>query len=664
VGRPVTRRLAYHIALCAVVVGALAGPASAAPEGFGGAPVDVIVRELPASGDGPERLVERLGGSVGVHIPLIDGFAATVPADAIDVLRHGTGVHSITTNSPVKLLSSTGFDPVTDPGSTLVVADTVGADDFWKHGIFGSGVDVAVIDSGVAPVNGLTYAGKVLHGPDLSPESQNPELDHIDTYGHGTHMAGIIAGRDDSLTSPDAFTPDAFVGMAPGARVVSVKVADVGGSSDITQVIAAIDWVVQNRNAHGMNIRVLNLSFGTDSTQDYRVDPLTYAVEQAWHKGIVVVAAGGNEGVASETLTNPAYSPYVIAVGGADGRGTKTVLDDVVGDFSSRGSATRRPDLVAPGKSVVSLRSPGSYSDVMHPEGHVGTRFMRASGTSQAAAVVSGAAALLLEQRPELTPDQVKALLTATAQPLPEAHALAQGSGMLDLSTARHTPAPTVEASRQSWERATGTGLVELTRGSYHLYDGDVPLDGERDIFGNPFVSAEWAARSAADASWSGGWWNGNRWTGDGFTSDLCVPDELLGTVDTSLTSEPVCVPVSSAWTDTGWSPTRWAANTWTANSWTANTWTANTWTANTWTANTWTANTWTANTWTANTWTANTWTTAAWDDQESDPDVLRAHQQTRLKDDARARKIQQDTKDRLLASGSDASGSSSRSRR
>ena len=262
-------RTALAVAVPAVLAGGLTTPVAAAPAAVDQGPmVDVIVRELDGSGDAPERLVERLGGEVGLRIELIDGFAASVPAAGLDVLRYSPGVHSIATNSPVKLLDYDGFNPVTDTGSTYVAADVVGANDYWAKGITGQGVDVALIDSGVAPVNGLTYPNKVLHGPDLSPESQSPELDHLDTYGHGTHMAGIIAGRDDGLTTVARSNPDHFVGMAPGARVVSVKVADAAGSTDITQVLAAIDWVVQNRNRDGMNIRVLNLSFGTDSVQD------------------------------------------------------------------------------------------------------------------------------------------------------------------------------------------------------------------------------------------------------------------------------------------------------------------------------------------------------------------------------------------------------------
>ena len=172
----------------------------------------------------------------------------------------------------------------------------IGADDLWTAGITGRGVDVALVDTGVAPVQDLAGPGKVVNGPDLSFESQSPDLRYLDTNGHGTHMGGVIAGQDDGE----------FTGIAPDARLVSVKVGAASGATDISQVIAAIDWVVQHRNDDGLNIRVLNLSFGTDGAQDYLLDPLTYAVDVAWRKGIVVVVGAGNRGPGATRRPPPA----------------------------------------------------------------------------------------------------------------------------------------------------------------------------------------------------------------------------------------------------------------------------------------------------------------------------------------------------------------------
>src|SRR4029453_4060035 len=233
--------------------------------------------------------------------------------------------------------------------------------------------------------------GKVINGPDLSFESQNPELATIDSYGHGTHMAGSSAGNDTTTT---AGVPK-FPGIAPGANLISLKVAAANGATDVSQVIAAIDWVVTHRSDPGLNIRVMNLSFGTDSTQDTRLDPLSYAVEAAWRKGIVVVVSVGNDGASATRVTMPAANPYVIAVGAADEHGTAARTDDTVAPYSSRGSSVRHADVLAAGSSVISLRTPGSFIDENYPEARVAdaagdVRFLRGSGTSQAAAVVSG----------------------------------------------------------------------------------------------------------------------------------------------------------------------------------------------------------------------------------------------------------------------------------
>ena len=321
------------------------------------------------------------------------------------------------------------------------VRRAIRADWMWGQGYTGDGVGVALVDTGVVPVDGLT-SGNVVNGPDLSFESQIDDARYLDTFGHGTHMAGIIAGRD--AGSP--LDPTRFQGIAPDAQLTSIKVAAYDGAVDVSQVIAAVDWVVEHRNddpAHP--IRVLNLSYGTDGVQDYQVDPLTHAVENAWRAGIVVVVSGGNDGFGSGKLNNPAYDPHVIAVGAADDNDTPGVIaDDVVPDFSSRGDADRRVDVTAPGRSVVSLRDPGSYVDTLFPGARYEDRFFKGSGTSQAAAVVSGAVALLLEQRPGLTPDQVKALLRQTASPMPRADEAGRGAGEVNLAAAarRRRPSP------------------------------------------------------------------------------------------------------------------------------------------------------------------------------------------------------------------------------
>jgi hypothetical protein len=549
----------------------------------------VLVRASSASTAEAEALVASVGGRVSRRIAIINGFSAQVPSAALVALRSNPAIASVTANGPVQLMAQVdGYDPnwATPTGSWKRVAEAIKAKDVWKAGFRGQGIDVALIDSGTSPVDGLKT--QLVHGPDLSFESQADNLRYLDSYGHGTFMAGLIAGRDSNIGEgqEDEMLDKAFVGIAPKARVVSVKVASASGATDVSQVLAGIDWVVQHRNTDGLNIRVLNLSFGTNSTQSYLLDPLAFASEVAWRAGIVVVVSAGNSNFGTVRLNDPAFDPYVIAVGADDTKGTNDPKDDVIPSWSARGDATRGPDLVAPGVSMVSLRSGGSQLDLAHPEGEVGnSRFFKGSGTSQAAAVVSGAAALLLSQRPGLNPDQVKYLLKATAVRLPNTDAVGQGSGLINVKAAKDAATPLALVALQSYVAASGLGSLEGARGTVHVSDAGVDLVGEQDIFGSTFSTTTWATAAALGNTWSGGVWNGNTWTGN-------------------------------TWTGNTWTGNTWTGNTWTGNTWTGNTWSGNTWSGNTWTGNTWSGNTWTGNTWSGNTWSASAWSSAGWGDQ------------------------------------------------
>ena len=553
--------LALAAALLAASLGATPAGQQAASDGMGDL-VSVIVREVQGAGVGPERLVQDAGGDVGRHIGIIRGFQAEVPAGALDSLRHAEGVYSVTPDVPVHLNAMIdGYDPAADGGSWLNTAQSIKTGAFWNQGITGKGVDVALIDSGVSPVQGLTTPGKIINGPDLSFESQFDNLRYLDTFGHGTHMAGLIAGRDDAVQAGRENSDNTnFMGIAPDARILSVKVATSKGTTDVSQVLAAIDWVVQHRNDNGMNIRVLNLSFGTDSSQPYVVDPLAYAAEVAWRKGIVVVAAAGNGQFGNSQLNDPAYDPYVIAVGANDTKGTYTTSDDIVPEWSERGDGVRNPDLVAPGAHVVSLRDPGSYVDQTHTGGRVGnTRFFRGSGTSQASAVVTGAVALLLQQRPGLTPDQVKKILTSTAAPLPLADPRAQGAGELDLNKAAKAATPSALVATQTFPPATGLGSLEASRGTVHVVDDSTgtALTGEKDIFGQAWDGQSWSGQSWSGQSWSGGTWNGQSWSGQ-------------------------------SWSGQSWSGQSWSGQSWSGQSWSGQSWSGQSWSGQSWSGAEW----------------------------------------------------------------------------
>ncbi len=426
----------------------------------------------------------------------------------------------------------------------------------------GRGIDIALIDTGVVSVDGLNTRGRVINGPDLSFESQDPDLRYLDTFGHGTHMAGIMVS--DARDVP---------GIAPGARLVNVKVAPYNGAVDVTQILAAIDWVIQNRNANGLDIRVLNLSYGTDSLSRANEDLIAYAVEQAWRAGIVVVVAGGNDGN-EQRLTSPAYNPYVIAVGAADGSLIHTDLNPIP-EFSNCGTSRRPVDLVAPGRSIMSLRDPGSYADVNHPESRSadGRRFV-GSGSSQAAAVVSGAVAVLLEARPNLTPNQVKNVLMRSATPLSAARANCDGAGLLNVAEAAST---SPRRAGQWHNPATATGTLDASRGSHRVKLGDRELSGEIDIFGNPFNAAQWARQSAAGTAWNGGSWNGTQIIGTGFT-------------------EPSWA--GPAWSGVSWSGVSWSGVSWSGVSWSGVSWSGVSWSGGTWSGVSWSGVSWSEAAW------------------------------------------------------------------
>jgi serine protease AprX len=466
-----------------------------------------------------------------------------------------------------------GYDPVTDKGSLYNVSEVVGAHQAYRQGITGKGIGVALIDTGVAAVPGLT-SGNVVNGPDLSFDSQRPGLAHVDGFGHGTHLASIIAGRDAAGSPSSYLDATHFTGVAPDATLVNVKVGAANGAVDITQVIAGIDWVVEHAQDPGMNIRVINLSYGTDGTQSSTVDPLAYAVENAWKHGILVVVAGGNDGQADKTLANPALDPHLLAVGAMDDNGTVTSSDDTVPGWSTRGNTLRHVDVVAPGASVLGLRVPGGTADSDNPQARVGGRFAKASGTSQAAAVVSGEAALILQQSPWMTPDQVKQAVMGTASGIASTVPILGGNGLVDLRSILRNPLGAVLNTvtgllggllQYGW--GSGTGSLESARGDIHVVDGTSELAGERDVYGLPWNGSAWARATSGRSVWSYGTWRGEQ---------LAGPSWLNGAWPTA------------AWSGTNWGGLSWSSDAWTARSWMGEDWTARSWMDAGWSARSW----------------------------------------------------------------------------
>lgn len=362
----------------------------------------------------------QLGGTLVSDLPLVNGVVA---------LLDGNGIAALSNHSNVVYISK---DRAVAPFLNNA-AGAINAQAAWKSGYIGLGVGVALIDSGVnnhpdlnasiLPVSRVVYNQSFVTGDSSTG----------DQYGHGTHIAGLIAG--DGLSSFGIAYSKNFVGIAPGANLINLRVLDANGSATDSEVIAAINRAISLKSAY--NIRVMNLSLGRAVYEGYQLDPLCQAVEKAWKSGIVVVVAAGNNGRFQTTdgyatVTSPGNDPYVITVGSMKPMGTPTRTDDLIASYSSKGPTMVdhivKPDIVAPGNLLVSTETPNTTLYNSEPGNQVpfnyymvggsssiSKTYFTLSGTSMATGVVSGVVADLLQAHPQLTPDQVKARLMKTA---------------------------------------------------------------------------------------------------------------------------------------------------------------------------------------------------------------------------------------------------------
>ncbi|MGG1418457.1 serine protease AprX [Bacillus subtilis] len=268
----------------------------------------------------------------------------------------------------------------------------------------GKGVTVAVVDTGIYPHPDLE--GRIIGFADMVNQKTEP----YDDNGHGTHCAGDVASSGASSSSQ-------YRGPAPEANLIGVKVLNKQGSGTLADIIEGVEWCIQyNEDNPDEPIDIISMSLGGDALRyDHeQEDPLVRAVEEAWNAGIVVCVAAGNSGPDSQTIASPGVSEKVITVGALDDNNTASSDDDTVASFSSRGPTVygkEKPDILAPGVNIISLRSPNSYIDKLQKSSRVGSQYFTMSGTSMATPICAGIAALILQQNPDLTPDEVKELL-------------------------------------------------------------------------------------------------------------------------------------------------------------------------------------------------------------------------------------------------------------
>jgi len=455
------------------------------------------------------------------QLPLVGSVAAFLTPEEIQALGNASFVTDIVADNPVH-----GFDY----RSTMDVTNlTIGLGDVLAPadgGPTGDGVTVAVLDSGVATNTDLA-ASRIVGWKDFVNGQPTP----YDDAGHGTYVAGLIAG-DGTASLPlenRGFATVQFRGVAPAADIVGIKVLDEVGQGRTSTMIAGIAWAIAHKDDY--NIRVLNISIGGNPVSSFTRDPVDRAVEAAWRSGITVVCAAGNEGdFGSGGILSPGNDPFVITVGATDTRQTAAVTDDAVASYSSLGPTlfdeVAKPDLVAPGNRLISLRTQGSYVDTnfplnvipladFAPTAPAGTvsDYLMLSGTSTSAPVVAGAAALMIGADPSLTPDDVKVRLMGTADPVAGASANQQGAGTLDVDGAL---AATTRAHGWALSAYLGDGKKFYKNGDYDKWEKRVwQKYGWTKFKWTKFkwTKFKWTKFKWTEVSWTKFKWTKFKWT-------------------------------------------------------------------------------------------------------------------------------------------------------
>ena len=355
----------------------------------------LIVETTGRKSDRIMSVVEANQGKVRREIRLIPSLVVDLPYSSLRELAELGNVTRIWLDLPSRAMMD-------------VSVPTVGGTAVRELGYTGRGIVIAVLDTGIYPHEDLvTPYNRILAWNDLINREYTPYDDH----GHGTHVAGIIAGNGQASDGK-------YMGMAPEARLVGVKVLDAEGRGPISRVIAGIEWCLDYLST--LNIKIINLSLGAPVQDSFRLDPLCRAAAMAWHRGVVVCTAGGNEGPQVLTVYSPGVNSQIITVGNLNDRKILTPQNGSLNSWQSGTNSIKpvHPDIIAPGTDITSLKTGGGYGIL--------------SGASMAVPLVAGGIALMFQKRPYLKPDQIKYLLLQNARDLGLGANL-QGAGVFDL---------------------------------------------------------------------------------------------------------------------------------------------------------------------------------------------------------------------------------------
>jgi len=536
--------------------------------------VEVIARLAPGvPADVARGWVRAQGGHAGEPIGLINAFSARL--DARDAMRLATqpGVRAVSLNGATKP-QSVDFKP-----NQLETAynQSVNTPQVWNRAT-GKGVGVAVIDTGVAgglvDFRGPAGRSRVVASAVVHPDATTAE----DFYGHGTHVAGLIAGDSSRRPEGDPLR-GRYAGTAPHANVISIKASDDHGDASILDVIRGVEFAVEHKDE--FNIRVLNLSLESMEPESYRTDPLAAAVEAAWFRGIVVVVAAGNRGSDPDAVHYaPGNDPYVISVGAVNDQRTKQVGDDVREDWSSRGTTQdgyAKPELYAPGRRLVSTLAPGSdFASLCEKCVRGDGQYIQAGGTSMSAPVVAGVAAALLEDHPTWTPDQVKGALVNNLRELPG------GGHEVDALAAYNAPAQ----EQISNQRLEPSDLVD-------------PASGE----------VQWDKSRWSKSRWSKSRWSAATgtlsptWAGASYVCDCEVIDPETGEVDLTKSRWSKTLMTKSRWSQSQLDRSRWSKSRWSKSRWSKSRWSKSRWSKSRWSKSRWSKSRWSKSRWSKSRW-------------------------------------------------------------
>jgi serine protease AprX len=626
----------WHSAMAAVAAAALAipllttAPVSASQDDA--SPVPQYLLSVPGGELGSVAdAVAASGGSVVAEYGVASAILVQMPRDA--VVPAGAVV---VPDLPMEFQGTEESDelPTNTYRETTAVPD----------GVDGSGVTVALVDTGVADTGELS----VQH-VNVSGDADG------DGLGHGTFLAGLIAGNG-------AASDGDYAGAAPGASILDVQVADAQGTTSLSKVLAGLQEV-SDRARDDSNLKVVNLALSTGSPLPPWFDPLTRGLDSLWGQGLTVVVASGNDG--KNAVSSPASDPLLLAVGSVDENDTAKRQDDRVADFSAydRTFGTSRPDVVAPGVSLVSLRALGSIADNENPSARVQDKYFKGTGTSMSAALTSGLVAGLLSERAALTPDEVKRVVMDSAYDTGKLkRRKGAGAGGVDLAKAISTDVADTkplkyktskadggpsEADTQAWANfgaawesgdlkaavqawramspqtrrwaADAWSLAVLMR-ALTMEEGD--FEGRRwagrrwatqDWEGRRWATDDWVGRRWAKVNWDGRRWAEDNWEGRRWAGRRWASDDWLAFAWT-LRSDPDSSKIKSEWADDEWEGRRWAGRRWASDDWAGRRWAADAWDGRRWADYQWDGRRWAGRRWASDSWDGRRWADLAWE--------------------------------------------------